>query len=67
MRQMSASRRSRLIQALQRTLRSIEEREMLTPDDATLRELKRSIVQTLAELDGREDGRAQNSERRAQE
>lgn len=51
------SRRSRLIEALQRTLRSIEERERLTPDDTTLRELKRSIVQTLADLDGRSQGK----------
>lgn len=53
---MSTFRRSSLIQALQRTLRSIESHEKLTPDDATLRDLKRSIVQTLAELDAREDG-----------
>ncbi|HLJ77966.1 MAG TPA: hypothetical protein VKT75_11170 [Acidobacteriaceae bacterium] len=53
---MSTFRRSSLIQALRRTLRSIEDREKLTPEDATLRELKRSIVQTLAELDAREDG-----------
>lgn len=44
------------MQALRRTLQSIEEREKLTPDDATLAELKRSIVQTLAELEGREQG-----------
>lgn len=42
------------MQALRRTLQSIEEREKLTPDDATLAELRRSIVQTLAELEGRE-------------
>ncbi|HET7346424.1 MAG TPA: hypothetical protein VFJ10_03795 [Acidobacteriaceae bacterium] len=48
-------RRHALMQALRRTLQSIEEREKLTPDDATLAELKRSIVQTLAELEGREE------------
>lgn len=60
---MSLSRRATLILALQRTLRSIEDREKLTPDDATLRELKRSILQTLAEL----DERAQNKERKAED
>ena len=44
------------MQALRRTLQSIEEREELMPDDATLAELKRSIVQALAELEGREEG-----------
>lgn len=61
---MSMSRRSSLIHALQRTLRSIEEREKLTPEDASIRELKRSIVQMLAELEGREDARAQGAEPR---
>jgi hypothetical protein len=51
---MALVRRHALVQALRRTLQSIEEREKLTPDDATLAELKRSIVQTLAELEGRE-------------
>lgn len=59
---MSTSRRARLIHALQRTLRSIEDREKLTPDDATIRELKRSIVQTLAELEGREESGSTNTE-----
>jgi len=51
---MALVRRHALMQALRRTLQSIEEREKLTPDDATLAELKRSIVQTLAEVEGRE-------------
>lgn len=52
-----ALRRHALMQALRRTLQTIEEREKLMPDDATLAELKRSIVQSLAELEGREEGR----------
>lgn len=60
---MSTSRRTALIQALQRTLHSIEDQEMLTPKDATIRELKRSIVQTLAEL----DSRAQPAESKTQD
>ena len=51
----TSSYRPRLIQALRRTLRSIEEQERLAPEDANLRELKRSIVQTLAELDSRSE------------
>lgn len=49
----TSSYRPRLIQALRRTLDSIEQQERLAPEDANLRELKRSIVQTLAELDSR--------------
>lgn len=52
-----AVRRHALIQALRRTLQTIEEREKLSSGDPTLAELKRSIVQSLAELEGREEMR----------